>query len=145
MLLNWSVRKPPFNFQQDVQAHVYTIQSLTVHLKYPRKWSSHVHHTPGPFSLAMNTSPQPDTFLFNDNRCRAKLFQARYTPLISGFWSVIVHCTMSRHFQPSPLPQIARISGMRVKQQSTFPSIEISIVCRGSIYGLESSVGTRST
>jgi hypothetical protein len=31
----------------------------------------------------MNTSPQPDAFLFNGNICRAKLFQARYTPLIS--------------------------------------------------------------
>ena len=52
---------------------------------------------------------------------------------------------MSRHFQPSPLPQNGRISGMRVKQQSTFPSAEASIVWRGSICGLDLPVGTLST
>src|SRR2546423_6186359 len=44
------VRKPSFNIQQDVPAHVYTTQSLTVHLKHPRKRSNHFHHTPGPLA-----------------------------------------------------------------------------------------------
>jgi hypothetical protein len=97
---------------------------------------------PSPLARVLADASPPPPRIYPDH---SALFQARYTPLISGFWSVIVHCTISRHFQPSPLPQNARISGMRVKQQSTFPSAEISIVWRGRMYGLESSARTLST